>query len=390
MATSKVTNLSILDDAVRTAGIQDAAVTAAKTSGVPTLFRPNAKPLIINGNMAVAQRGTSATGKTATGYYVCDRWNLAISSSGTWTISQDTDVPSGYGFLTSTKYDCTTADGSLGASDYILHKQSIEGQNLQLLKKGTANAEKVTISFWVKATKTGTNILELYDNTNNRQVSQSYTISSTDTWEKKVVNFPADTSGALANNNGGALNVQFYLGAGSNFTSGTLQETWASYVNANRAVGQVNHADSTSNDFWITAIQLEVGEYTSSTLPPFQHESYGDNLARCQRYFLNYIEGNEKIVGMTASYTSGTVVLMHNFPTTMRIAPALEIATGSSYYQHGQANSVEAITGSAISIDRATLNGTQLLLTSMSANEGDAGFIYTGSSSSKISYTSEL
>ena len=328
MATSKVTNLSILDDAVRTAGIQDAAVTAAKTSGVPTLFRPNAKPLIINGDMAVAQRGTSATGQTATGYYVCDRWNLAISSSGTWTISQDTDVPSGYGFLTSTKYDCTTADGSLGASDYILHKQSIEGQNLQLLKKGTANAEKVTISFWVKATKTGTNILELYDNTNNRQVSQSYTISSTDTWQKVVLNFPADTTGALANNNGGALNVQFYLGAGSNFTSGTLQETWAGYVNANRAVGQVNHADSTSNDFWITAIQLEVGEYTSATIPPFQHESYGDSLARCQRYYfsdaLYSSGGNTGLVEAFAPTNDNNYKhIFKQFPVPMRAAPTI-------------------------------------------------------------------
>jgi hypothetical protein len=145
-----------------------------------------------------------------------------------------------------------------------------------------------------------------------------------------------------------------------------------------------------TNTWLITGVQLEVGTFTSSTLPPFQHEDFGDNLARCQRYFLNYIEGTGKIVGMAASYNSSEVVLMHNFPTTMRSAPTLVISTGSSYYQHGEAGSIEAITGSNISIDRTTLNGTQLLLTSMSANSGDGGFLYTGSSSSKISYTAEL
>jgi len=135
---------------------------------------------------------------------------------------------------------------------------------------------------------------------------------------------------------------------------------------------------------------MEVGTYTSSTLPPFQHESYGDNLARCQRYYLNYVEGSGKMVGIAASYSSSEVVVMHNFPTSMRTAPTLEINTGSNYYSHGEAGSVEGITGSNISIDRAQLNGTQLLLTSMSANSGDGGFLYTGHGSSKISYTAEL
>ena len=355
MALSKIDVGNMLDDEIR---------------------RPNAKPLIINGNMAVAQRGTSATGQTATGYYVCDRWNLAISSSGTWTISQDTDVPSGYGFSTSTKYDCTTADGSLGASDYILHKQSIEGQNLQLLKKGTANAEKVTISFWVKATKTGTNILELYDNTNNRQVSQSYTISSTDTWQKVVLNFPADTTGALANNNGGALNVQFYLGAGSNFTSGTLQETWAGYVNANRAVGQVNHADSTSNDFWITAIQLEVGEYTSSTLPPFQHESYGDNLARCQRYFQVIAKkesgDNEDAVLPFDAYSGSTIYGVYNFKTEMRASPSLSCASGTDYFRWFSENTYTDF--DTFVLDKSSPQ-TCDLYQSVSATQGSGGWV---------------
>jgi hypothetical protein len=286
--------------------------------------------------------------------------------------------------------DCTTADASVGSSDRLALSYNIEGQDLQLLKKGTANAEPVTISFWVKATKTGTNILELYDNDNNRQISIAYTVSSSDTWEYILLNLPADTTGVLGDDNGSSLAINWWMGAGSNFSSGTLSTSWSSVTDADRAVGQVNHADSTSNNFHITAAQLEVGTYTSATIPPFQHESYGESLARCQRYYFNYVEGNGKMVGMAASYTSSEVVLMHNFPTSMRSAPTLEINTGTNYYSHGESNSVEGITGSNISIDRAQLNGAQFLLTSMSSNQGDAGFLYTGNSSSKISYTSEL
>ena len=375
----------------RTITIPDADVDLTNVNSIPTL-RPNVNPIIINGNMAVSQRSTSVTGITGSGYNTIDRFKVGFAM-GTWTQTQES-LTSGNaytdGFSNALKMDCTTADASVGSSDRLALSYNIEGQDLQLLKKGTANAEPVTISFWVKATKTGTNILELYDNDNNRQISIAYTVSSSDTWEYILLNLPADTTGVLGDDNGSSLAINWWMGAGSNFSSGTLSTSWSSVTDADRAVGQVNHADSTSNNFHITAAQLEVGTYTSATLPPFQHESFGESLSRCQRYYFNYVEGNGKMVGMAASYTSSEVVLMHNFPTSMRSAPTLEINTGTNYYSHGEANSVEGITGSNISIDRAQLNGAQFLLTSMSSNQGDAGFLYTGNSSSKISYTSEL
>jgi hypothetical protein len=124
-----------------------------------------------------------------------------------------------------------------------------EGQNLQYLKKGTANAVSLTLSFWVKSTKTGTFIAELKDFNNTRTISKSYTVNTTNTWEKKTITFEGDTTGALTNNNALSLELNFWLGAGTDFTSGTLATTWGSSVNANRAVGQVNIADSTSNDW---------------------------------------------------------------------------------------------------------------------------------------------
>jgi hypothetical protein len=242
-------------DKVTSASITDSAVTSAKVAD--GVLQPNFRNIIINGDMSIAQRGTSATGKTATGYYTSDRFQTSISSAGTWTQSQSTDVPTGQGFATSLKLDCTTANGSLSSGSELVLRQMIEGQNLQYLKKGTANAESTTISFWVKSNKTGTYIVEIDDNDNSRNINKSYTISSADTWEKKTITFAGDTSGALGNDNGSSFRIMFWLAAGTDFTSGTLATSWESTTNANRAVGQVNLADSTSNEWYITGVQLE-------------------------------------------------------------------------------------------------------------------------------------
>jgi hypothetical protein len=198
--------------------------------------------LIINGDMSVAQRGTSFTGQTSGAYYN-DRFKTGISGLGTWTISQVTDAPTGQGLVKSQKFDCTTADASPSVGDFLLYLQPIEGQNLQMLKKGTSNAESLTLSFWVKSNKTGTYISRLYDVDNQRVISKSYTISSASTWEKKTLTFAGDTSGTLDNDNGYSFAVEWCLGAGSNYTSGTLNESWNSVTNANQFVGQVNLAD---------------------------------------------------------------------------------------------------------------------------------------------------
>jgi hypothetical protein len=231
--------------------------------------------------MQIAQRSTSVASITTSGYYTVDRMNTVMSSLGTWTISQSTDTPTGQGFANSFKLDCTTADASPSASDFLILNQKFEGQNLQYLRKGTANALPLTASFWVKSTKTGTFIVELFDTDNTRSISKSYTVNTTNTWEKKTVTFAGDTTGALGNDNGNSLSLEFWLGAGTDFTSGALQTSWGSTVTANRAVGQVNIADSTSNDWYITGVQLEAGEQASG----FEFMPFDIDLMRCQRYF---------------------------------------------------------------------------------------------------------
>ena len=323
---------------IGTTGIADDAVTSAKVAPgvVDTEAQPNQAPIIINGDMAVAQRGTS-TGITTPGYYACDRFQIAIGNLATWTISQDSDVPSGYGFANSLKLDCTTADASPSTGDVLIVRQRFEGQDVQLLKKGTSSAEKVTVAFWIKATKTGTNILELFDRDNSRTISQSYTISSSNTWEYKVINFSADTTGALDDDNNLSFEIAWWLGSGTDYTSGTLQTSWGSQSDTNRAVGQVNHGDSTSNNVFITGVQMEVGEYTSSTLPPFQHESFGDNLARCERYCLqlehDMTGGNETQVCFGWAYNTSGAYGFRDFAVPMRTQPTMSSANGTNYFR---------------------------------------------------------
>ena len=313
--------------------------------------RPNVNPLIINGDMAVAQRATSKTSITGGGYYTIDRFdvNNAGAFIGTWTQTQES-LGTGSaafttdGFAKSLKMDCTTANGSPAANSQCRLDYKFEGLDVQSLKHGTANAEKTTLSFWIKATKTGTNVVRMYKPDADRSCSQAYTVSTTNTWEKKVLNFPADTSGTvIANDNTMGLQMTFGIAMGSNNTSGTLQTTWGANTSANDYVGQVNNADSTSNNWEITGVQLEVGEYTSSTLPPFQHESFGDNLMRCFRYFEHRGNTvNSEIVTFGQTIANNKIIAPLQF-IEKRAVPSFSLGTSIGINQHnGVAGSVNA------------------------------------------------
>jgi len=304
--------------------------------------RPNAKPLIINGDMAVAQRATSVTGVTSSGYRSVDRFRIGVGTAGTWTFSQSTTVPTGQGFSKSHKFDCTTANASLSADSILTHQARLEGQDLQLFKKGTSNAEYMTIAFWVRSNKTGTYVCELFDNDNNRHIAQTYTISSADTWEKKVLSFAGDTTGAFGNDEGNSLDIRLHLAGGSNRTGTALPTSWASTSSTTNAMaGQtVNLADSTDNEWYITGLQLEVGEFTSSTLPPFQHETNFDNHLRCARYFQAYKATNGQSVGdgFSSDGASRGGIRVGFFP--MRASPTVTISAGTTLkFQVGTSNS---------------------------------------------------
>ena len=278
--------------------------------------------VIINGAMQVAQRATSVASITTGGYYTADRFRQAVTNLGTWTQSVEADAPTGSGFRNSLKVLCTTADAAPAASDLMLIQQKVEGQNLQQFAKGTALARTFNLSFWVKSNVTGTYIANLLDLDNTRSVSASYTINASATWEKKTITFPADTTGVFDNDNNASLDLFFWLGAGTDNTSGTLNTTWASTVNANRAVGQVNLASAINNYWQITGLQLQPERATQ-----FAFMDYGTVLAQCQRYYQRIKQAATFTYygfGQAVSTTVGLVRIP--FPTVMRTAPTAKIA----------------------------------------------------------------
>ena len=311
--------------------------------------------LVTNGAITINQRGDQ-TGVTST-TYVTDRIQHILGTAGTWSISKSSDAPDG--FSNSLKLDCTTANASLSSGSIYVLGQKFEGQDLQHLDYGTSGAKKLTLSFFVKSNKTGTYVVEFFQDGNSRQQSQTYTIDSADTWEKKTITIDGDTSGSLANDNTSELAFYWWVVAGSDYSSGTLNTSWASSTNANRAVGIVNLADSTSNEWYVTGVQLEVG----SVATEFEHRSFGEELALCQRYFSYNCAGTGK--------ATSTTVIQAQLPTivTMRASPSIAVVNGTN--AAGDIGiSVRNLTGVSGTVD-SQLNGVSVQLTCSTTNNGN-------------------
>jgi hypothetical protein len=272
--------------------------------------------VLINGAMQIAQRSTSVSSITSgETYRTLDRFVSAYGTTGTWTESQSTDAPPGFG--NSIKFQCTTANASLSSNSYLIWGQNIEGQNIQQFAKGTSSAKPFALSFWVKAFQTGTYVAELYDNTNSRQVTKTFTINASATWEYKTIQFPADATGAFANSNANALSLLFWLVAGTTFTSGTATGSWAAASNGNRAAGlTVNGASSTSNYFQFTGLQLEQNYQPT----PFEQRPIGVELALCLRYYSNMGYDTSNFVD---GYQINTAYITQwiKLPQQMRVKP---------------------------------------------------------------------
>ena len=361
-----------------------AAITVNNTDGTCTANVTNNlsnRNLIINGAMQVAQRGDTAS--VTDGYGGCDRFKFNRSGAAVVTLKQDTGNTT-QGFAKAQRIDVTTADSSLAASDYALLSYRFEGQDLQQLKKGTANAQQVTLSFYIKSPKTGTHIVELVDQSNSgRHVNKSYTVSSADTWEKKTVTFPMETSNTITNDNARRMDLNWWLAAGSTYSSGTLQTSWGADTDANRAVGQVNTMDNTSNDIYITGVQLEVG----SVATDFEHRSFAQELNLCKRYFQVHSE-NGKFTGNTTYYRSGGIETQIKFEPEMRSTPTFSAASGTDYYYFYRVNGFDNF-NSWGSTNAMGSKGGAINASTSSPNNGIAGALYVNTGGT-LEFSAEL
>lgn len=353
------------------------------------------KPMIINGDMQISQRSVSTASITGDGFHCIDRMKLDLSDNGTWTNTQSTDVPANTGFEHSLKMDCTSADSSLAAGSYHLWRYVFEAQDIKILKKGTANAEYLTVAFYIKSNKTGTFTVEILDEEgDDRNISQTFTIDSADTWEKKVLSFVGDTSAAPTYDNTKGISINIWMTGGSTFTGGTLQTAWGAKTNNERADTSVNIADSTDNEYYITGLQAEVGDFNASTIPEFQFESRIDNLRRCQRYFHIGVglDGNTTGFANGSFRTNATAQILHQFPVSMRTEPtATQIATDNIIaHDTADGNNINVDSIQSILFNCENNIVVQYTLEGTSAAAGDGCYVYPTGSTPGIKFEAEL
>ena len=273
--------------------------------------------LVVNGAMNILQRDHLSFADSAHATHTLDMFRVGKSHDGAVTITQDSTGPDG--FANSLKVDVTTADTSIGATQYAHIFHRIEAQNLQHLKFGTSDAQNFTLSFYIKSNKTGTYALTIGQNDNSyKQASQTYTIDSANTWERKSLTFTGDTSGVINDDNGHGFEIVWWLAVGSTYTSGSSSASFATYSDANHGAGHaVNVLDSTDNTWFLTGVQLELGQ--NETV--FEHEPFERTLRKCQRYYqsIKTNDGTPAYNGHINASASSEVVVP--FITEMRTAP---------------------------------------------------------------------
>ena len=363
-----------------TQGINMSGIVTA-TSFVPSQGQLSNRNKVINGAMTVSQRATSFTSDG----YILDRFKRSQSSDGAFTVTQSTTSPDG--FAKSLKVDVTTADTSLAAGQYAQIIQKIEAQNLQDLAYGTSSAKNIVVSFYVRSNKTGNYSFNIQQQDNSsKQVTLNYTINSANTWERKTFSIAGDTSGVINDDNGSGFQISWGLAYGSTYTSGSARPAWTAYADADFGAGQaINLLDSTSNEWYLTGVQLEVGPVAT----PFEHRSFGDELIRCQRYYYRHATGNGKGISENATqYNGSSVFLSIPLPTEMRAQPTLEITNASNHFLKYANNG--PVYFNTLGRDGITTPRLLCVNGSASGTSGHACMIRTSSNNAYIAAVAEL
>ena len=289
--------------------------------------------IVINGEMKVAQRATSATGKTGgtSGYFALDRWKLqdgTIGTAGRCTIAQIADGPAG--FANCLKISATTADTSIDAREALILQTRFEGQDLQQLKKGTSSAEQVTVSFYVKGNAAALYVCELHDVDNGRNNTQSFAVTTD--WNRIELTFAADTSDPLDDDTAVSLSLNFWLHSGSNYSGGTFaSNTWADITLANTTAvaNRTSIYDSTNRTFFLTGVQMEIG----STATEFEHRSFCEEYDLCKRYYYQSYD-----LGVAAGTTSNAGAIMlyaitgNTFRYNIYFSPSMRASPTMTFY----------------------------------------------------------
>jgi len=369
-----------------------------KTSGsgttVSNLKNPNSpfRNLLANGDMAIAQRGTSFSLTNGNSQFPVDRFKIFTEGSFAYTVSQSTDVPTGKGFSKSLKVDVTTGNASPNSASQTILQTNLEGQFLQHLCKGTSDAKKLTLSFYVKCTATGNLQVNLRDLDNGRIIANTFTINSADTWEFKTITFAGDTSGAFDNDNASSLRLGFMLGTGTDYKGGAVPTSWEAFSNTDKNAGDtLNFSSSASNDFFITGVQLEVGD----TATDFEHLPHDVQLKRCERYYEVIVDAADgvglQVVGISGNtFKSDQINMPIHFKTEKRATSGtLEYVSGSYYDMRTHTNTKTTSSLGITGAQTGRQNAVPFFNTS-GVTEHEVWTFYVTDAAAHIAFSSEL
>ena len=381
-------------NSIKGVGASTAALTINNTDGTCTANITNNlsnRNLIINGAMQINNHVDGNAGVHNT--FAVDRFKFRReNTAANFSMTQSSTSPDG--FSKSLKIDCTFADTSTASNEFVVLGHSIEAQNLQQLGYGTSGAKPLVLSFYVRSNLTGTYGFSCIQMDNSNKIyGRSYTINSANTWERKTITIPADTSGLINDDNGEGLRINFPLTMGSTYTGGSVSTAWETYSNSKYAPQHgVNLASSTSNEWLITGVQLEVDHTGTGKPTDFEHRSFGQELALCERYFQIVVDGSQSAsnyFGTTFNYSTTDPYATFTYRTTMRTTPSLVQTSGSNYYYfygNGSGQGFSSFAG----LSHPGSRSTGIHATGLSIDAGGAGGFTSQNASAKVSLNAEL
>jgi hypothetical protein len=339
------------------------------------------KNRIINGAMVIDQRNAGAS---VTSGFPVDRFSTNFSVGSKFTLQRSTTAPAGF---SNSLLITSSSAYSIGSGDYFLLNQTIEGFNIADLNWGTANAVPATLSFWVRASLTGTYSVNLQSGSATTvNYLASYTINSANTWEFKTITLSAPTSGGFPIDNSSGVAIRFTLGTGSSQTGATT--TWATSGVALGATGQVNVSGTNGATFYITGVQLEKG----STATSFDYRPYGTELALCQRYYYRAYPASGYSWAATG-YCNNTTVATYRLMSkvTMRIAPTSLEQSGTATDYAVQSSAGVTTCSSVPVIDNSTPDALGFQFTVASGlTAGGSVFSRAASANGYLGWSAEL
>jgi len=327
-----------LNELDRPIGVQGNNILQSNTTAESfSKIQAGRRNLLINGNMSIAQRGTSTTGITGDTFGACDRWEADLSSAGTWTMEQVGDAPYNTGFTHCTSLTCTASHG-MGGGGKISLRQKIEACNIKGLMGGTPNAKPLTVSFWVKSNEPGKYYVGFFrqrTGTSSSCIGISYTIEQSEVWEFKTITFPPDTmNGYNTTENSTGIEIHFFLAADQSTYGAEQYGHWSTEAN-HMAKGQTNLAAATNNYWRITGVQMEIGNENTE----FDDRSHIEELTLCMRYYEGIIMGTGTALFRTWTNTAGSPTNVSNaqydYKVEKRATPTWSLEGNATWYPSG-------------------------------------------------------